>query len=129
MYVEIGTNVRFGRVIIMDNHKRDRGTIKWTSLMLPEHVEMIKKVWKEDKRVEKGVLDEQKAAEIDFILQRALHDELTVDVRVHNGFDYEEWRLKINRVNKLERKIYAFDKSLKEEVTFQLDDITDIVIV
>ncbi|MFC7062294.1 YolD-like family protein [Halobacillus seohaensis] len=113
----------------MDNHKRDRGTIKWTSLMLPEHVEMIKKVWKEDKRVEKGVLDEQKAAEIDFILQRALHDELTVDVRVHNGFDYEEWRLKINRVNKLERKIYAFDKSLKEEVTFQLDDITDIVIV
>ncbi|GGF21521.1 hypothetical protein GCM10010954_20430 [Halobacillus andaensis] len=108
---------------------RDRGTIKWTSLMLPEHVEMIKKVWKEDKRVEKGMLDEQKAAEIDFILQRALHDQLTVDLSVHNGFDYESWRLKITAVDKRSRKIKALDLQAKDPVEFSLDDIADIAIV
>ncbi|GGD12787.1 YolD-like family protein [Pontibacillus salipaludis] len=61
-----------------DDRLRDRGTIKWTSLMLPEHVEMLKEVWKEDERVEKGMLAEDQAVEIDFKLQRALTDSLTV---------------------------------------------------
>ncbi|WP_254434246.1 YolD-like family protein [Halobacillus sp. Marseille-Q1614] len=108
---------------------RDRGTIKWTSLMLPEHVEMIKKVWKEDERVEKGILDEQKAAEIDFVLQRALHDRLTVDLRVHNGFDYDVWRLKITDVNKRERKVETVLFDSKEERIFRLDEVSDITIV
>ncbi|MFC7319399.1 YolD-like family protein [Halobacillus campisalis] len=113
----------------MNNHNRDRGTIKWTSLMLPEHVEMIKKVWKEDQRVEKGILDEQKAVEIDFIMQRALHDGLTVDIRVHNGFDYEEQRVKIKHIHKRERKISAVHWKTKEPITFQLEEISDITIV
>ncbi|MCP3027532.1 YolD-like family protein [Halobacillus sp. A5] len=108
---------------------RDRGTIKWTSLMLPEHVEMIKKVWKEDERVEKGILDEQKAAEIDFVLQRAVHDQLTVDLKFHNSFDYETRRLKIESVNKRERKIKAWDVDEKDMVLFSLEEITDITIV
>lgn len=37
----------------------DRGSIKWTSLMLPEHVELLKKIWNEDKKVVKPMLDEQ----------------------------------------------------------------------
>ncbi|WP_235001515.1 YolD-like family protein [Halobacillus sp. Marseille-P3879] len=108
---------------------RDRGTIKWTSLMLPEHVEMIKKVWKEDERVEKGLLDEQKAAEIDFILQRALHDGLTVELKVHDGFDFENRCLKIENVDKRTRKIKGLDVQEKEKVSISLDDIADIVIV
>ncbi|WP_431802992.1 YolD-like family protein [Halobacillus andaensis] len=108
---------------------RDRGTIKWTSLMLPEHVEMIKKVWKEDERVEKGLLDEQKAAEIDFILQRALHDGLTVELKVHNGFDFENRCLKVESVDKRTRKIKGLDVQEKEKVSISLDDIADIVIV
>ncbi|MFS0672620.1 YolD-like family protein [Ornithinibacillus sp. 179-J 7C1 HS] len=37
----------------------DRGSIKWTSLMLPEHVELLKTIWSEDKRARKPYLDEQ----------------------------------------------------------------------
>ncbi|GGF28051.1 hypothetical protein GCM10010954_28930 [Halobacillus andaensis] len=37
----------------------DRGTIKWTSLMLPEHVEMVQEIFKEQEREEKLQLDEQ----------------------------------------------------------------------
>ncbi|GIP64468.1 hypothetical protein J32TS6_30230 [Virgibacillus pantothenticus] len=37
----------------------DRVTIKWTSIMLPEHVEMLEEVWKEQEYKEKPILDEQ----------------------------------------------------------------------
>ncbi|UOQ94997.1 YolD-like family protein [Halobacillus shinanisalinarum] len=113
----------------MDQRNHDRGTIKWTSLMLPEHVELIKRQWKEDQRVEKGIIDEQKAVEIDFILQRALHDGLTVNVKVHNGFDYEHIRMKITYMNKLERKVFGKEEESKEVTSCKLDDISDITIV
>ena len=112
----------------MDERNRDRGTIKWTSLMLPEHVEMIMRLWKEDERVEKGILDEQKAIEIDFLLQRALHDDLTVTAKVHNGFDYDELYVKLEYVNKFERKVFGVDWNTKEPVQFSLDDLTDLTI-
>ncbi|WP_082232624.1 YolD-like family protein [Halobacillus massiliensis] len=108
---------------------RDRGSIKWTSLMLPEHVEMIKKIWKEDERVEKGLLDEQKAAEIDFLLQRALHDDLTVELRVHNGFGYDVWPLRVTRVNKQERTVETVLVDTQETRTFPLEVVSDIKIV
>ncbi|RDW22085.1 YolD-like family protein [Oceanobacillus chungangensis] len=38
---------------------KDRGTIKWSSLMLPEHVELLKELWKEDEKVTKPLLDPQ----------------------------------------------------------------------
>ena len=61
----------------MSNGPNDRGTIKWTSLMLPEHVEAIQKLWKEDERVEKAILDEQQLEELEFALQRAKSDRST----------------------------------------------------
>ncbi|RWZ58934.1 YolD-like family protein [Halobacillus fulvus] len=113
----------------MDSRNRDRGTIKWTSLMLPEHVEMIKQLWKEDERVEKGIMDEQKAIEIDFLIQRALNDDLTVKVKVYNGFDYEEIEMKMEYVHKLDRKVYGVNWKTKEPVQFKLDDIADLSIL
>ncbi|WP_226581505.1 YolD-like family protein [Halobacillus litoralis] len=113
----------------MDNQNRDRGTIKWTSLMLPEHVEMVKKLWKEDQRVEKGIIDEQKAVEIDFLLQRAMTDDLTVKVRFYNGFDYEDQLMKVKRVNRLEKVVHGVDWKTKEQVRVSLDNISDLTII
>ncbi|GAB3801050.1 YolD-like family protein [Virgibacillus kimchii] len=57
----------------------DRGNIKWTSLMLPEHVQLIKEMWEEDDKKEKPILDEQQIEEIIMKLRMALHDNLTVE--------------------------------------------------
>src|SRR5690625_4999913 len=38
---------------------RDRGTIKWTSLMLPEYVELLKKMWRDTEKVNMPVHDSQ----------------------------------------------------------------------
>lgn len=56
----------------------DRGTMKWVSLMLPEHVEMLKTVFVE--RKEKPLLDEQKMVEIDRILKYAIEHEVAIEI-------------------------------------------------
>lgn len=129
LYDKIGTNVRGEGGAGMDNRNRDRGTIKWTSLMLPEHVEMVKKLWREDQRVEKGIMDEQKAVEIDFLMQRALKDDLTVKARIYNGFEYEDLLLKLEHVNKMDRVVSGVNWETKESARFSLDDIADLSIL
>jgi len=37
---------------------RDRGTKKWTSIMLPEHAKMLEHIWKESEHKDKPILDE-----------------------------------------------------------------------
>lgn len=57
---------------------QDRGSIKWASLMLPEHVALLKEVFKTE--ASKPVLDSQKQAEIDQKLKYSLkyHSELKI---------------------------------------------------
>lgn len=50
----------------------DRGSIKWTSLMLPEHVEMLKQLWEEDKKQSKPLLDEHELESINETVKEAL---------------------------------------------------------
>lgn len=44
---------------------RDRGRIKWNSLMLPEHVKMLREWAEEDTWMEQTQLDEQKLETLD----------------------------------------------------------------
>ena len=37
---------------------RDRGTIKWNAMMLPEHVKLLRQWKEEDEKIEKPSLDE-----------------------------------------------------------------------
>lgn len=51
---------------------KDRGTKKWTAMMLPEHVEQLRNERKEDGKVKKPVLDEQQLEELNIALGEAL---------------------------------------------------------
>lgn len=50
---------------------RDRGSIKWTSLMLPEHVEMLQNLEKEENKLSKPDLDPQQIEYCHDLLQFA----------------------------------------------------------
>lgn len=49
----------------------DRGSMKWVSLMLPEHVAELREIFTVKK--EKPLLDEQQMATIDYTLKKSLH--------------------------------------------------------
>ena len=57
----------------------DRGNIKWTSLMLPEHVELLQNFFDENK-IEKPILSEDKLEEIQYTLEEAFHHKLALAI-------------------------------------------------
>ncbi|MBS4747566.1 YolD-like family protein [Bacillus altitudinis] len=51
---------------------RDRGTIKWTAMMLPEHVARLKHDLAETKKIDKPIIDEQQAEEFESTIAYAM---------------------------------------------------------
>jgi len=118
--------VLVGGVGMTDKKLKDRGTIKWTSMMLPEHVEILKDMWKEDERVEKGILEEDQAVEIDFKLQMAIKDDLTVQIKHHNGFDYSYANVKIISIDRNQMRLKGIDQDTKERGYILLNNIMEV---
>lgn len=103
----------------MDNI-RDRGTKKWTSLMLPENVEMLKGAFAEDDRVEKPLIDEQQKLENDMLLQSALHNNLTVAIKYFKDYEFHDIKGKVLFIDAMGRVLCL------EDMEINLDDILDI---
>lgn len=77
---------------------KDRGTMKWVSLMLPEHVEKLNEVFIEYK--EKPVLDEQKMSEIDRTLKYAIKHRTPLEMTY---FYSGEYRTVTSRLEKIDQ--------------------------
>lgn len=82
----------------------DRGAIKWTSMMLPEHVELLKKLWNEDQKVEKPMLDMQHIEWLEQVLTDAKQKKLLVELTVYSN----------NRLEKRTGKIRKLDAEIKQ---------------
>ncbi|RLL48251.1 YolD-like family protein [Oceanobacillus piezotolerans] len=66
---------------------QDRGSIKWTSLMLPEHVALLRELWQEDLYVTKPLLDEQEIELIQYQLQEAQMNDFIIEIATYQrGF-------------------------------------------
>lgn len=91
--------------------------------MLLEHIEMLKEVWKEDKRVEKPVLDKQKMQDHAFGLEMAIKDNLTV----YNGLNYSY--VPIKGMNGSAQTISCIDQEKKEDITIRFHDIFEVTIL
>ena len=89
---------------------KDRGNIKWTSLMLTEHREKLRELFNHDSEQKKPELDEQKKEELDFIIKMTLKHNLPIVI-----YYFE---------NRKEQKIRGFIKEyvpLKELLVISVD--------
>jgi len=87
---------------------RDRGRKKWTSLMLPEHVELLKELWDEENQREKPILEEQMK---EFIEKKILNSYVTqrsICVKYYKN----------NQILRVQGKIIHLDEQ-KGQITFQ----------
>ncbi|OZU90574.1 hypothetical protein CIL03_05370 [Virgibacillus indicus] len=103
----------------------DRGTIKWVSLMLPEHVQMLNEMWEEDEYKEKPILDEQKIMEIDASLQCAIHNDLTVAIKFFENRSYHTAKGKILKIDSLNKTLQLRNQ---EETKVSLYNVIDVFI-
>ncbi|WP_209300539.1 YolD-like family protein [Lentibacillus salicampi] len=102
----------------------DRGSIKWTSLMMPEHIELLKEMWVEDDKNSKPVLDEQQVEFLNVQLQEAFEDQDTVCLRIYENdamieltgvvakLDNQTSSVLLNRFNRPDKRI-AFQNILQ----------------
>jgi|SRR5690625_4853466 len=76
----------------------DRGTKKWTSLMLPEHIEILKKIFAEQAHQIKPILEEQQIKENEAILKHAIHDQLMIKIKYFQSHDFQIIQGKVTNI-------------------------------
>ncbi|ASK64122.1 hypothetical protein CFK37_19175 [Virgibacillus phasianinus] len=99
----------------------DRGTIKWTAMMLPEHINMLNEYWKEEEYKEKPMLDEQQKEEIGMKLQCAIHNNLTVEIKHYSGRDYLTIKGKLMKIDQIKLKL-----NNEDQTEIKLDNVLDV---
>ncbi len=99
----------------------ERGTKKWTSIMLPEQIEMLEQLDREQDRKEKPIIDEQMKAEHYIMLQEALENDSKVSIKYYANYDHfreEGYLLSIDAVNGI---IYMEDMNIKFEYLIEVN--------
>lgn len=100
----------------------DRGTIKWTAMMMPEQVKMLEDYWDSMDSKIKPILDEQQLEEIGIKLHAAVSNNLEVEIKYYGDHDYLIIKDKIYSVdyNNKYLKMDDFDRT-KIDFDYLLD--------
>ena len=111
----------------MNNHKhdQDRGTKKWTTMMLPEHKEQLKGMWKQKNCRSKPIFDEQQLESFHSTIMYAYTEKMIVRIFHCNQERYmvedvREAKGIITEINTANRHIRI------DDTWIQLEDILDI---
>lgn len=103
---------------------QDRGTMKWVSLMLPEHVALLKDALIEYK--DKPILDEQKMVEIDSKLKFALEEQVELEMTYYQAGDILTLSGRLMKIDQLCGYIVLRNE---DGATISLQDIIDVEII
>ncbi|KAB8137982.1 YolD-like family protein [Gracilibacillus oryzae] len=100
----------------------DRGSIKWASLMLPEHVKILREMWQEDHIEEKKEIDDQQLEENARILVEAYAQRKKVTITYYQQRQYKTDHVSIIRIDRYSQTIRVENEGA-ERITITLDNI------
>lgn len=96
---------------------KDRGSKKWTSIMLPEHVEAIKRVFEEEEKEKKPILDEQQKIKNDVVIKNALEIGVPITIKHFKNGKRRTTSGYIDYIDHIEGKLFI------EGINIDLNDI------
>ncbi|WP_070121609.1 YolD-like family protein [Bacillus marinisedimentorum] len=102
---------------------KDRGNIKWTSLMLPEHVGKLRRWEKEDQRPQKPELDEQELELLDEMITEALSLQKPLTFTVFEKSGLYQATGRITRIDQIGGLLHLTGAEGSKRQTIQLGDI------
>jgi hypothetical protein len=106
----------------------DRGNIKWTAMMLPEHVELLREWQKEDKYQVSPELDEQRLEEMNEIIQEAMAFHEYLSFTYHENRDVHQITGHVHYVDEVKGELRIMDQ--QETIhRVKLNKITDVRVV
>jgi YolD-like protein len=88
----------------------ERGTMKWTSIMMPEHIAMLQKSMAKQYDVPQPVLSEDQREQIELTLQEASEYQSQVTVTYYGNRRMHSLAGVIERINPNMRRIEIRDK-------------------
>jgi len=100
---------------------KDRGNIKWTSLMLVEHKKALKKLRENIDLKEKPELDEQELMRLNMILKKALKVDKTTLIVYYSKGKFKQIEGLIKKFLPLQRQILV--KNEEQKIYLNLEDI------
>ncbi|UOE96087.1 YolD-like family protein [Alkalihalobacillus sp. LMS39] len=88
---------------------RDRGTMKWTAMMLPEHVAMMRELEKEYKKLPKPELDEQQAEEFERTICEAMEFNQALSFEFWDDGEHKRIVGKVHHIVSGTKELRVFD--------------------
>ncbi|MCY9121895.1 YolD-like family protein [Bacillus inaquosorum] len=90
---------------------RDRGTIKWTSMMLPEHLTQLKQDLIDVSKIEKPSLDDQQIEEMDILVSEAFEFNKELKFKLFNNGFVENVTGRVRYINFEQQKLHVKDQN------------------
>ncbi|MGG3641433.1 YolD-like family protein [Bacillus gobiensis] len=88
---------------------RDRKNIKWTSLMLPGHVAMLKKELLESKKINRPVLDEQQIEDMENLICESMEYIFSLQIKVYDDGFFREIEGYVHCLNPYNKQLHLKD--------------------
>ncbi|MCM3743072.1 YolD-like family protein [Sporosarcina luteola] len=106
---------------------RDRGRIKWTAMMLPEHIEQLREWQKEDEHQLRQQPDEQQLEQWNYQIHEAAERNLQLSIRYWDNEKVVESRGYIQKINMLDGTLHLIsDNSETHRISFiHLESISE----
>ncbi|GAB3805100.1 YolD-like family protein [Virgibacillus kimchii] len=106
---------------------QDRGNIKWTTLMLPEHAELLKELWEEDGKTHRPLLDPQEIESMNHELVKAFQQQCPITLSVYKNGNELDYSGKIKRMDK-EKECVIIKGEPNGEVSVPFNAVTRVII-
>lgn len=107
---------------------RDRGKIKWVSLMLPEHVNLLRDWAKEDSYEKSKQIDEQHLELMNSIVLEAMEFRKTIEVTYYKNHRYTSVVGKLYRIDEINKQLYLVNDN-KQIPPISFSSIVDVRVV
>jgi hypothetical protein len=108
---------------------RDRGNIKWTGFLIPEHREMLKHLYEVNQHmVEKPLLDEQKFDELNEVIHKAMAESKPLNITFYEKGFLKEFQGYIIRLDNVNKTVYFGDINEDRTLRISIKDIVNLEI-
>lgn len=100
---------------------RDRGRIKWVSLMLPEHRKKLQQLEEEEEQTTQPAVDEQQLEELNRVLEISCKKNKRIAVTYYNGKKNCRMKGRIKEVIPSQKKMI-----LEGDISLSFDAVVDM---
>ncbi|MCM3440892.1 YolD-like family protein [Metabacillus halosaccharovorans] len=105
---------------------RDRGNIKWTSMMLPEHVKLLRDWSEEDTYQERPELDEQQLEQFNETICMAMEEHMELVFTYYKDHFFHTCSGYVHYIDPIRHILRIVDEQPGNQLTLPLHDIIDV---